>query len=271
MLMNSLKLFAHATVVAVAALAASTLSSRALAAPILDYSLPAAWDATTNVVTDQSTAGNNGTTAGTPVLSATLPPGAAGGTMSLGSGGGGFRTDGTALLTNSAIAAEGGFQYAASILWDGGENGFPVQKIIDYAGTESLQLENIDANAGTANLRFLFNDAAIGPVVPVMANTWYDVVATFLATGPVEGDGSLPGVAYLSVDGAAPVTESLSKTSFGDGLNRPIGIGTFSNSANGILNLSGFLYDPSVSLVPEPSTMALVVGLGSLLVLRRRS
>ena len=135
-------------------------ATNAAVVDVLSYPLPAAWDGVSPTVTDQGAAGNDAAVAGSPALSASLPPGAPAETMSLDSTGGGFQTDATGLLDNAIVAAGGGYQFSVSFLWDGADAG--VMKIIDYAGTESLQLENIDGTNGTADLRFLFNDSAGG-------------------------------------------------------------------------------------------------------------
>jgi hypothetical protein len=238
-------------------LAATTLVH---AAPVFRYSLPASWPGPpAAVVDDLSAAGNDANTAGAPLLSSTIPPGADPATRSLDSHGGGFQTQATGLLNNAAVAAAGGFVFDLSFLWDGTLGGFPVQKIIDYAGTESLQLAEIDNTLGTANLRFQFDDDPLnGVVLPILANTWYDVRAEFNTLGnAVAGDGSISGLATLTANGigtSGPAT----KTVQGDNLNRRIGVGIFS-VAGGIIELEGFIHDPSVRLVPEPSSWILLI------------
>ena len=97
--------------------------------------------------------------------------------------------------------------------------------------------------------------------MPIAPNTWYEVEATFETTGPLLGDNSVAGIASLVVNGAPAVTESVVLTEFGDTLGRKIGVGTFS-VGSGILNLSGNLYDPKVSLlVPEPCAATLMLSL----------
>jgi len=227
------------------------------AQPVLEYSFPTSWDESTTVITDLSPAGNNGTTAGTPLLSTDAPAAAPAGTQSAETNDGGFQTDAVDLLNNADVAAAGGFQFDVWFYWDGSDNGFTAQKIIDYAGTESLQVE---PGAEGDVVRFLFNDAGEGPTAPVEPNVWYHAVATFTATGPIDGDGALPGIASLVLNDADPVTQALAKTDFGDSLDRPIGIGTLS-IASGIVNLNGKIAEPRVSLIPEPASIALL-GLG---------
>ncbi len=239
------------------------------ASSIFEYSWPAS--GLTPVISDLSTAGNDANP-GNATLSSTIPAGAPAGTQSLATNDGGAVTQATSLLLNSIVDAAGGFRFDTQFLWDGTNDAgssILIQKIIDYAGTESLQLENIDLSGGTATLRFLFNDAAEGPTTTIVANQWYDVSAVFTTTAGVQGDGSLPGVATLTVDGNS-FSQNISKTSFGDGLDRSIGIGALSVAPT-IIELHGLIYDPSVQLLPEPSTALLaLLAAGSLLLSNRR-
>jgi hypothetical protein len=186
------------------------------------------------------------------------------------------RTTATQLLANPTVAAAGGFLFDTTFLWDGTTTTFPVQKIIDYAGTESLQLDTINATAGTANLHLQFNDDInAGPTVPILANHWYHASALFDAQGnAVAGDGSLAGMATLTatdLTDALPAVQSssaMTKTTAGDDLDRAIGIGSLP-LGNALVDLNGKIYDPSVALVPEPTGLASLL-IGGLLVSRRR-
>jgi hypothetical protein len=264
-------------------------SLQAAAAPVFEYSFPASYNGTGTAVTDVSGAGHNGIASKTPAISTTaVPPGAAAGTASLvtTTSTAGAQTSGTALLTNSAIAAAGGFNYKTAFMWNGtAGTTATVQKLIDYAGTESLQLDNISTAAGTANLDFIFTtqgvnggpDTTVGPNLPILANTWYLATANFNTLGnAVAGDGSLAGLATLTVTPLAtgtPVSASLAttKTTYGDGLVRPIGVGELGFAGVSLVTFSGDLYDPTVNLgsVPEPASLSLLA-LSIPLVLRRR-
>ncbi len=225
------------------------------ATSIFEYSWPAS--GLNPVISDLSSAGNDADP-GNATLSATVPSGAPVGAQSLATTDGGAATQAINLLLNATVDAAGGFRFDTQFLWDGtNDDGSSVliQKIIDYAGTESLQIEDIDLSGGTATLRFLFNDNAEGPTTTIVANQWYDVSAVFATTAGVQGDGSLPGVATLTVDGNS-FSENVSKTSFGDGLDRSIGIGALSVAPT-VIELHGLIYDPSVQLLPEPSTALL--------------
>jgi hypothetical protein len=188
---------------------------------------------------------------------------------------GGLRTNATSLLTNPVIAAAGGFRYDATIFWDNTDNTQHIQKIIDYAGTDYLQLQAVDTTLGTALLRFGFNDTpAVGPTLNtiVVPNTWYDVTGIFDTQGnAVAADGSLSGLASLIVNGVTIASENVTKTTAGDLLVRRIGVGNFSNSANALLQFHGDINNASVQLVPEPTILAtLGVAMSALMVLRRR-
>lgn len=220
-------------------------------------------------ITDQSAAGNNGHFDGTLALSASIPPGATAGTMSITTSAGAILTDATSLLNNAAVAAAGGFNYNVSFMWDGTDSASfgHVEKIIDYAGTESLQLTT---SAGSAALQMRFDDSVNAVSTTVLPNTWYSVALTFDTTGnAVDNSGNLSGIVSMVVNGGAPQVAAATKTSQGDSLDRPIGVGQLGASFGYLVGFKGQIYDPSVSLVPEPSTLALF-GLGSLMIVRRR-
>src|SRR3954470_16142354 len=128
------------------------------AAPVFLYSFPASWNGTGTAVIDQSGAANDGHTTGTPALAASIPPGATAGTQSITTNAGAIVTNANQLLTNATVAAAGGFRYDLSFMWDGTDSTSfgHVEKIVDYAGTESLQLTT---TAGSAALQMRFDDS----------------------------------------------------------------------------------------------------------------
>jgi hypothetical protein len=249
-------------------------------APIFSYNFPASWSGTGTVIVDQSTAHNDGKTNGALALSAAVPPGAPAGTQSITTNTGAIVTNATSLLTNPVIAAAGGFEYDVAFRWDGTTTRFGVQKIIDYAGTDSLQLDTISGT--TANLDFIFTtqgvspapDTTVGPLIPIVANTWYQVSAKFdtLGNGISPVDGSLPGLAELTVTpaGGLPVMADLAvaKTTYGDSLARPIGVGELGSPFGFLVNFNGQIFNPSVT-VPEPTSIALIA-VGAPLLMRRQ-
>ncbi len=234
------------------------------AAPIFEYSFPTSWNGTGTAVNDLSSAGNNGTATGTAVLSTNVPPGAPAGALSLAPrggtpAGGGIVTNSFNLLENPTIAPAGGFVFKTAFLWDGGAGSHTVQKIIDNEGTESLQLGNINLTNGTADLQFRLNDA-VGPTMQILANQWYDVLGIFDSQGnSIDGSGNLAGTAKLIVNGTT-VSEPVVRLASGSGaLDRPMAVGVLGITATStIVNFSGYIYDPSVSLVPEPTSIAMI-------------
>jgi hypothetical protein len=257
-------------VVAGFALAAAA-GAQAAPTPVVNYDFPASWGGTGTTITDQSSAGNNGFSDGTIALATAVPPGAPGGTESLNTASGGILTDANKSLPNAAVAADGGFTYNVSFMWNGTDSSSfgHTEKIIDYAGTESLQLVT---TTGSASLQMQFGNNAGVESIPVSMtiapNTWYNVVLEFNTTGNlVDGSGDISGIASMVVNGGAPITGAATKGTYGDSLNRPIGVGQLGANFGYLVGFKGDIYDPSVSLgVPEPSTLSLGLlgGLGSI-------
>lgn len=262
---------------AVAGVAALAAGAHAQTTPLFEANFPASWNGTGTTVTDQSSAGNTGFQSGTASYSTTaVPTGAAGGTGSMGlSGVGGIKVTPTGLLNNSAIASDGGFTYNLEFLWDGTDSSGSfggVEKLIDYAGTESLQLV-VPAGAGSATLQMQFANDTGAEAVPVSTtiapNTWYNVTLSFDTAGNSLVGGDISGIADLYVNGSLVSSGAATKGTYGDSLDRPIGIGEFGyGHATSIIGLHGDIYDASIDLgvapVPEPSSMALSLlgGLG---------
>jgi hypothetical protein len=192
--------------------------------------------------------------------------------MSINTSAGGIYTDADLLLSNSAVAAAGGFTMNVWFNWNGtNSTSFGhTQKLIDYAGTESLQLVT---SAGMASLQMAFADDSGAESVPVsttiVPNTWYQATLTFGNTtlsGTSNQDVS--GTANLYLDGSLVSSGSATKGTSGDGLDRPIGVGQLALPGLYLVGFKGDIYDPSVDLgvvpVPEPSTITLVAALGGL-------
>jgi MYXO-CTERM domain-containing protein len=174
---------------------------------------------------------------------------------------GGIKVTPTGLLNNAAVASAGGFTYHINFLWDGTDSTSfgHAQKLIDYAGTESLQLVT---TAGSAALQGNFSDDAGASTTAVstaiLPNTWYDATLEFGNTSSVGGD--VAGTANLYLNGSLVASGAATKGTYGDSLNRPIGIGEFGyGHTTSIIGLHGDIYDASVQLgvVPEPSALAL--------------
>jgi hypothetical protein len=241
--------------------------------PIFQATFPASWNGTGTTVVDQSGAGNTGFQSGTAsYTTAAVPPGALAGTGSMGlTSVGGIKVTPTGLLNNSSVLGAGGFIFDIQFLWDGTDNsGFShIQKLIDYAGTESLQLVT---TASSASLQMSFNDGGVAVATTIAPNTWYDAMLVFNNTS-LDLDGtSVDGTASLYLNGGLVSSASAIKTTYGDSLNRPIGIGEFGyGHTTSIIGLHGDIYEASINLVPEPSTLAVgALGGLALLGLRRR-
>ncbi len=256
-----------------AALGLVASSALAQTTPVFDYSFPASWGGTGTAVIDQSTSLNNGLTQGTLSLSAAVPSGKTGQSINTAARGG-IVTSGTQLLNNSTVFAAGGFTYDVWFRWNGTDSGSwgHIQKLVDYAGTESLQL--VTANDGTASLQLVLSET-VAISAPVSQNTWYNATVTFAADSMVGPDVS--GTANLYLDRTLAGSVAALKDPDGDGLNRPIGIGMLAiPQASPLVFFYGEIYNPSVSLgvtlVPEPSTLTLaVLGGFALLAARRRA
>lgn len=234
--------------------------------PVFEYAFPASFDGTGTLIEDLSPA-NQDATPGAATLSSNVPPGAPAGSMSLNTADGGARTVNTSLLTNAAIDAALGFRYDVEFFWDGSSNSFDILKLVDYTGTEALQIL-VDPSSGDGTLAMFFDDAATALELPVSPNEWVTASLVFTNSGPLDG-GALPGEATLTANGAS-VSASVIKTAQGDGLGRPFGIGGFPIAPN-IIQFQGDIFSASVSLiVPEPGAAAMVFVTGLLGFGRRR-
>jgi hypothetical protein len=274
-------------VAAVFGLAASVANAQT---PVFNYNFPASWSSGT-VVTDQSSAGDNGT-AGVSMHLDTLnvPPGAPVGTDSINTTKGHIYTSGLASLNNNAIWAAGGFTENLWFNW-GGSNSASfggIQKLIDYAGTESLQIVTTGSGAtnqiNSATLEMGFeNDALTSTYIStsIVSNTWYNVTMSFVPTSEsastnYAGMFDLTGNATLIVNGLTVASGIVTKGAYGDSLNRPIGVGGFGYPSTTLIAFDGDIYNPNVSflgVVPEPSTLALgaLGGFGLMLFRRRKA
>jgi hypothetical protein len=246
-------------------------ASAANAQTSFSAAFPASWNGTGTTVTDLSGGGTTGFQSGTAAYTtAVVPPGALAGTGSMGlTGVGGIKVTPADWLNNAAIWNAGGFNYNIDFLWNGTDStAFShIQKLIDYAGTESLQLVT---SAGSATLEMDFNGNAT-PVVSttISPNTWYNVSMDFVASS-LSGT-NLYGTANLYVNGSLVNSASATKTTYGDSLDRPVGIGEFGyGHTTSIIGLDGDIYSASIQ-IPEPSTLGLgVLGSFGMLLFRRR-
>ena len=155
-----------------AGFALAAAGAQAQETPLFSATFPASWNGTGTTVTDQSSAGNSGFQSGTATYTtAAVPPTAAAGTGSMAlAGAGGIKVTPDALLNNTTVASDGGFTYNIDFLWNGTDSSSfsHLEKLIDYAGTESLQLVT---GTGSATLEMQFaDDAGASEVVAVGAS-----------------------------------------------------------------------------------------------------
>ncbi len=250
--------------------------------PVFSATFPASWNGTGTTVANLGGGAGVGFQSGTTgatysTAPADLPPGATAGTGSMVlNTKAGIKVTPTAYLNNTTVAAYGGFEYDIDFMWNGGVGTFATQKLVDYAGTESLELDNLTAST-SATLDMTFGgNTAFEPSVPettvfnytIAPNTWYNVSMIFNTGGnSVEADGDLAGMASLYVNGSLVDSEAATKGNYGDALNRPIAIGELAyGHTTSIVGLDGDIYSASVELAPEPSTLAMS-GMGGLGVL----
>jgi len=163
------------------------------------------------------------------------------------------------LLNNTAVAAAGGFNYTLSFNWNGTDSTSfgHTEKLIDYSGTESLQLVT---TAGSASLQMVFSDdtgaTSTAVSTTILPNTWYHVSLNFNTTGNSLVGNDISGTVDMNVDGT-DYLGTATKGNYGDTLNRPIGIGQLGANYGYLVGFKGDIADVSVSLAPEPSTLAL--------------
>jgi len=253
----------------------------AKAQDIFNATFPASWNGTSTTVTDLGGSGNTGFQSGTATYTTSaVPPGAAAGTGSMAlAGAGGIKVTPTGLLNNAAIATAGGFTYNIDFLWNGTASP-STQKLVDYAGTESLQLVSLVANtSATMEMAFASNTGVEtnASSTTILPNTWYNVTMTFNTAGNSVVGGALAGIESLYVNGSLISSVAATKGDYGDSLNRPLAIGEFGyGHTTSILGLTGDIYSASVDfgvVVPEPSSTALLGvfgGLGMAWKFRRR-
>jgi hypothetical protein len=271
---------------AVAGVVAMAAGAHAQSTPLFDYTFPASWNGTGTVVTDQSSAGTTGYKNGTVNLeTSNLPSDAGVGTAAISltsAASGGIKSPGNAstvtgdALDNSIVAADGGFTFSTEFLWNGTASA--TMKLIDYAGTESLQLVDPGSSTTSATIQTVFSDNSANPTVAntatIAANTWYNVSLVFDTTGNSQDliTGDISGIASLYVNGSLISSVAATKGTWGDTSGRSLAIGELGYGHNAhYTGFNGDIYNPSVDFgavvpTPEPSSLALGLmgGLGSL-------
>ncbi len=216
--------------------------------PVFRYSFPASYNNTSTELIDLSPAGNHGKIDDRAVLGGYLPgqvpPGFVGGSLTGASGGHGA-TNAASLLTNSLIAAAGGFTMDVWFSWEGTYTN--TRKLIDYAGTENLQTNG-------SRILFVFNAniADHSLAYPITAQKWYHCVAEFDTRGNSVVEGQLTGMARLWIDDLSGeglqlvASREMTKSAYGDGFNRLIGINRWAGGG-GDWN-QGRIFNPALYL-----------------------
>ncbi len=152
----------------------------------------------------------------------------------------GVNAPGTQQLTKAIIAANGGFTYETWFRWNGVNGAY---SIIDYAGTEQIYLNNGVLTMG-------FNNLSYPTIATVTPNQWHYVAVVFKAPGPVLGNGSIVGdfTFYYDSAQAISIVTNVNINTFGDSLNRTIGVGMHPAAGFNANYFKGLIYSPRVSL-----------------------
>jgi fibronectin type 3 domain-containing protein len=215
------------------------------------YSFPASYDGTGTTVTDIGGLGNDATllSNANAYVAGEYPSGGSGGSFNAGLPND-FYTDAPIILNNNMIALYGGFSYDVWIKWNG--EACPNGKIIDYAGTDFISLNDGELKFGMVN-----NPGYTGTEIStngLVQDVWYHVVAIFNTQGnSIDSEGGIAGLMQLFVDDELVARKNWGKGTFGDDLNRSIGFGNHPNHyANN--DFKGMIYNPCVSygVIPMP-------------------
>jgi hypothetical protein len=157
-------------------------------------------------------------------------------------GSGGVLAPGTRQLNRTNISNAGGFTYEAWFKWNGGGD---VNAIIDYAGTEKLirQTNQLGPQMETDN-------ATLNLVGDAPSNEWHYVAVVFKSTSFNAGSDSVTGdyTFYLDTNTPAATVLNVTINSFGDSLNRTIGVGTHPVPTFTTDFFNGLIYEPRVTL-----------------------
>ena len=200
-------------------------------------------------IPDSGAAGNDGTANANLCFSSDLPAGRFpmdSGDVAFDTGTklGGAVTNATLLLGNPAITAAGGFTMECWFRWNGGGT---VNSIIDYAGTEKIVLDTRGATPGL--VEFELNNALRFPIGVATPGEWHYVAVVFDTAGAaLNPDGTMPGTINFYFDDVHLTSEAAAtKSTFGDGLDRAIGVGQHPLGFAADF-FDGLIFEPRVSL-----------------------
>ena len=170
----------------------------------------------------------------------------------------GISTDLVQLLNNTDVNFHGGFTMECWFRWDGPTDVGP-DALIDYAGTEKI----VVLPSGKICLKM--NDFLQFDIGTAIVGRWHYVAAVFdTELAALNPDGSQPGVVRTYLDSALPTEPAVSVTldTFGDSLNRPIGIGMHSTAGFAMgspsEHLNGRIFSPRVHLGAAPQLLSSV-------------
>ncbi|HMP08149.1 MAG TPA: hypothetical protein PJ982_17510, partial [Lacipirellulaceae bacterium] len=213
-------------------------------------------------ILDLSGKGNHGRVLVAGVgTSGDVPAGMGGLSYDFTGGGGKLITNAVNLLHNAAVAPAGGFTLETWFKTSGGSGA--TGSIIDYAGTERIQLAGAVVGAGGLgdNTRLEFRvGSSLYPLfnadLNIADNVWHKATAQFLLTDASD-NRNLRGDLRLTIDNQTLQLQNVVKTSTGDDLNRPIGFGHHPSATGAGDNFEGLLYNPKVYLGVDAASSTL--------------
>lgn len=230
--------------------------------PIFRYTFPGAGNLTGagQTIVDGSSAGNNARTlyGGTGFHGADPfdPAGANAADGSLNAAVQSIVTTGTQLLRNESVAEAGGFVMEAAFRLDAS---YASRRIMDYAGTDSI---GTHTSGGLDYFQVRMNNETLLDY-QISKGQWYDSRVEFLADSETltpdldhAGQFKLDGTLNVYLDDVLIYSEFVTRTGLGDSWDGPIGIGKDAVASAGWFQ--GLIYNPTVHLVPEPTTLSML-------------
>ena len=213
--------------------------------PVLHYQFNNTTDVNAPVVDSSSANTAASFTAGASLSSdiptTGVPRGA--GNRSIGGPNGVLATDNFDLLTNVEVVANGGFTFETWFQWDGGENTMP---LINYADYTQLRLLG---QSGTLEISFTGGGSGSQTLSQsVTPGEWHYVAVVFDTEGAGLVDSKITGnLTWYFDSNIASGSATVTKGTFGDDRNRPIGIGVDARGTGSAV-FDGLLFDPRVTL-----------------------